>query len=54
MAKSAIFDMTSFLFYMDIFENDFLYLKGLIEYFLKMYSFNTIGHTVDDIKAFEM
>ena len=45
--------MMSF-FYMNIFENGFLYLKVLIEYFIKMYSFNTIGHTVDDINAFEM
>ena len=41
-------------FYMDTFENGFLYLKVLIEYFLKIYSFNTIGHTVDEINVFEM
>ena len=41
-------------FYMDIFENGFLYLKVLIEYFKKMYRFNTIGHTVDEINAFEI
>ena len=39
---------------MDIFENGFLYRKVLIEYFQKMYRFNTIGHTVDEINAFEM
>ena len=53
MAKTAIFDMTSF-FYVDIFENGFLYRKGLIEYFEKMYRFNIIGHTVGEINAFEM
>ena len=41
-------------FYVDIFENGFLYRKVLIEYFKKMYRFNTIGHTVDEINAFEM
>ena len=41
-------------FYMDIFEKSFLYLKVLVEYFQKMYRFNTIGQTVDEINAFEM
>ena len=54
MAKSAIFDMTSFFFYLDIFENGFLYRKVLIEYFQKMCRFNTMGHTVDEINAFEI
>ena len=53
MAKSAIFDDVIF-FYVDIFENCFLYLKVVIKYFLQMYSFNTIGHTVDNINVFEM
>ena len=48
MVKSAIF------FYVDIFENGFLYLKALIEYFKTMYKFNPIGQTVDEINAFEM
>ena len=39
---------------MDIFENGFLYLKGLIEFFQKMYSFNNIGQTVDEINTFEI
>ena len=38
---------------MDIFENGCLYLKVLIEYF-QMYRFSTIGHTVDEINAFEI
>ena len=41
-------------FYMDIFEKGLLYLKVLVEYFQKMYRFNTIGQTVDEINAFEM
>ena len=41
-------------FYSDIFENGCLYLKVLIEYFQNMYRFNTIGHTVDEINAFEI
>ena len=40
--------------YLDIFENGFLYLKDLIEYFKKMYRFYTIGHTVHEINAFEI
>ena len=39
---------------MDIFENGFLYRKGLIEHLKKMYRFNTIGHTVHEINAFEV
>ena len=54
MAKSAIFDMTSFFFYKDIFENGLLYRNVLIEYFQRMYRFNTIGLTVDEINAFEI
>ena len=38
---------------MDIFKNGFLYRKVLIEYFQKMYKFDTIEHTVDEINAFE-
>ena len=56
MAKSAICDMTSF-FYKNIFKNDTPYRKVLIEYFQKMYIFNKyyyIGHTVDEINAFEI
>ena len=41
-------------FYVDIFEKGFLYLKVLVAYFQKMYRFNTIGQTVDEINAFEM
>ena len=53
MAKSAIFDYDVIFFYVDIFENGFLYRKVLIEYFQKIYRFNTNGHTVDEINAFE-
>ena len=53
IAKSTIFDMTSF-FYLDIFQNGLLYRKVLIEYFQKMYRFNTIRHTVDEINVFEI
>jgi hypothetical protein len=41
-------------FYLNIFENGFLYRKDLIEYFKKMYRFYTIGHTVHEINAFEI
>ena len=54
MAKSAIFDYDVMLFYVDIFFKGFLYRKLLIEYFQKMYRFNTIGNTVDEINAFEL
>ena len=41
-------------FYLDIFENGFLYGKVLIQYFQNMYRFNTIQLTVDKINAFEI
>ena len=42
----------AYYFHVDMFENGFLYLKVLIGYFQKMYRFNTIGHTVDEINAY--
>ena len=52
--KIRHFSYDVIFFYLDIFENGLLYRNVLIGYFQKMYRFNTIGLTVEEINVFEI